>query len=100
MLTDMLKRRHAYPPAVAGLLAEAVALTAMLGTSLKIDGKFILQTKTDGPVDMLVVDFSTTPAEACAATPISMRTPWPRWTAVRRSRWRSRTCSWAQAIWP
>ena len=58
MLTDMLGR-HAYPPAVAGLLAEAVALTAMLGTSLKIDGKFILQTKTDGPVDMLVVDFAT-----------------------------------------
>ncbi len=58
MLTDMLGR-HDYPPAVEGLLAEAVALTAMLGTSLKIDGKFILQTKTDGPVDMLVVDFAT-----------------------------------------
>ncbi|MGI9414977.1 MAG: Hsp33 family molecular chaperone [Hyphomicrobiales bacterium] len=58
MVTDILKR-HSYPRAVAGLLAEAVALTAMLGTSLKIDGKFILQTKTDGPVDMLVVDFST-----------------------------------------
>ena len=58
MVTDILTR-HNYPPAVAGLLAEAVALTAMLGTSLKIDGKFILQTKTDGPVDMLVVDFTT-----------------------------------------
>ena len=58
MVTDILKR-HSYPRGVAGLLAEAVALTAMLGTSLKIDGKFILQTKTDGPVDMLVVDFST-----------------------------------------
>ena len=58
MVTDILAR-HKYPPAVAGLLAEAVALTAMLGTSLKIDGKFILQTKTDGPVDMLVVDFAT-----------------------------------------
>lgn len=58
MVTDILAR-HDYPPSVAGLLAEAVALTAMLGTALKIDGKFILQTKTDGPVDMLVVDFST-----------------------------------------
>ena len=58
MLTAMLAR-HNYPRAVEGLLAEAVALTAMLGTSLKIEGKFILQTKTDGPVDMLVVDFST-----------------------------------------
>lgn len=58
MLTDMLAR-HNYPRSVEGLLAEAVALTAMLGTSLKIDGKFILQTKTDGPVDMIVVDFAT-----------------------------------------
>src|SRR5690606_32537931 len=29
------------------------------GTSLKFEGKFILQTRTDGPVDMLVADFST-----------------------------------------
>lgn len=58
MLTDMLAG-HNYPPSVEGLLAEAVALTAMLGTSLKFDGKFILQTKTDGPVDMLVIDFRT-----------------------------------------
>lgn len=56
MLTDMLAK-HSYPPLVEGLLAEAVALTAMLGTSLKFDGKFILQTKTDGPVDMIVIDF-------------------------------------------
>jgi molecular chaperone Hsp33 len=31
----------------------------LLGTSLKFEGKFILQTRTDGPVDMLVADFST-----------------------------------------
>lgn len=58
MVTDLLER-HDYPESVAALVAEAVALTAMLGTSLKIEGKFILQTKTDGPVDMLVVDYST-----------------------------------------
>ncbi len=34
-------------------------LTALLGTALKFDGKFILQTRSDGPVDMLVADFST-----------------------------------------
>ena len=50
-------RRHDYPPAVSALLAEAVALTAMLGATLKFEGKFILQTKTDGPVDMLVAHF-------------------------------------------
>jgi molecular chaperone Hsp33 len=39
------------------LLAEAVALTAMLGASLKFEGKFIFQTKTDGAVDMIVADY-------------------------------------------
>jgi molecular chaperone Hsp33 len=34
-----------------------VSLAAMLGAMLKFDGKFILQTKTDGPVDMIVADY-------------------------------------------
>jgi molecular chaperone Hsp33 len=54
---DDILHRHSYPPAVSALLAEAVALTAILGASLKFDGKFILQTKTDGPVDMIVADY-------------------------------------------
>ena len=56
VIDDILKR-HDYPPVVSALLAEALALTAMLGTTLKFQGKFILQTKTDGPVDMIVTDF-------------------------------------------
>jgi molecular chaperone Hsp33 len=55
-LLDDLLARHAYPKPVSILLAEAVALTALLGTALKIEGRFILQTKSDGPVGMLVVD--------------------------------------------
>ena len=54
---DDIVNRHDYPPAVSALLAEAIALTAMLGATLKFEGKFILQTKTDGPVDMIVADF-------------------------------------------
>ena len=54
---DDILYRHDYPPAVSALLAEAVALTAMLGATLKFQGKFILQTKTDGPVDMIVADY-------------------------------------------
>jgi molecular chaperone Hsp33 len=50
-------RVHDYPPAVSALVAEAAALTAMLGSALKFDGKFILQTKSDGPIDMLVADY-------------------------------------------
>ena len=46
-----------YPEPVAQALGEAVALTAMLGTALKFDGKLIVQTKTDGILDFLVVNF-------------------------------------------
>src|SRR5215475_2606848 len=66
MLDDILTR-HDYPVPVAKLLGEAVALTVLLGSALKFAGRFILQTQTDGPVHMLVVDF-TTPGKlrACA----------------------------------
>jgi len=50
-------RVHDYPSPVSALVAEAAALTSMLGSALKFDGKFILQTKTDGPLDMLVADY-------------------------------------------
>ena len=58
-MLDAILARHAYPEPVARLLAQACVLTVLLGTSLKFDGKFILQTRTDGPVDMLVADFTT-----------------------------------------
>lgn len=58
-LLNSILGRHDYPAPVARLLAEAIVLTALLGTSLKFDGKFTLQTKGDGPVDLLVADFST-----------------------------------------
>jgi molecular chaperone Hsp33 len=38
-------------------LGEAIVLTTLLGSSLKFDGRFILQAQTDGPVSFLVVDF-------------------------------------------
>ncbi|MCB1379654.1 MAG: Hsp33 family molecular chaperone [Alphaproteobacteria bacterium] len=56
-VVDDILHRHDYPAPVSALLAEAVALTAMLGATLKFDGKFILQTRSDGPVDMLVADY-------------------------------------------
>jgi molecular chaperone Hsp33 len=56
---DTILNRHDYPEPVARLLAEACVLAVLLGTSLKFEGKFILQTRTDGPVDLLVADFMT-----------------------------------------
>ena len=58
-ILDQLLARHDYPEPVARLVAEACLVAVLLGTSLKFDGKFILQTKTDGPVDLVVADFST-----------------------------------------
>jgi len=58
-LLNTILARHNYPAPVARLLAEAIVLTALLGTSLKFDGRFTVQTKGDGPVDLLVADFST-----------------------------------------
>ena len=48
--------RHNYPAPVARLLGEAVLLAALVGSSLKFEGRFILQSQTDGPVNMIVVD--------------------------------------------
>src|ERR1700678_4304270 len=55
-LDDVLTK-HDYPPAVGKLLGEAIVLTTLLGSSLKFDGRFILQTQTDGPVSFLIVDY-------------------------------------------
>jgi molecular chaperone Hsp33 len=56
-VVDNMLSRHNYPAPVAKLLGEAIVLNVMLGSALKIDGRLILQTSTDGPVRMLVVDF-------------------------------------------
>jgi len=64
---DDILSRHDYPPPIAKLLGEAIALTVLLGSALKIEGRFILQTQTNGPVHMLVVDFrSPGRVRACA----------------------------------
>ena len=64
---DTILDGHDYPQPVAKLLGEAIVLGVMLGTALKFEGRFILQTKTDGPVPMLVVDFTTPDkVRACA----------------------------------
>jgi molecular chaperone Hsp33 len=51
--------RHEYPEPVANLLGEACALAALVGSSLKFDGRLILQAQGDGPVAYVVVDYDT-----------------------------------------
>jgi molecular chaperone Hsp33 len=54
---DEILTKHDYPASVGKLLGEAIVLTTLLGSSLKFEGRFILQTQTDGPVPFLIVDF-------------------------------------------
>ncbi|HMN72967.1 MAG TPA: Hsp33 family molecular chaperone [Rhodoblastus sp.] len=54
---DAILARHGYPAPVARLLCEAAALCVLLGSAMKQEGRFQLQARTDGVVDMIVVDF-------------------------------------------
>jgi molecular chaperone Hsp33 len=64
---DQILGQHNYPTPVCKLLGEAIVLTVLLGASLKFKGRFILQTQSDGPVRMLVVDYrSPGLVRACA----------------------------------
>jgi molecular chaperone Hsp33 len=61
-MVDDILTRHDYPQAVANLLGEACALAALVGASLKFDGRLILQAQGDGPVSFVVADYDTTGA--------------------------------------
>jgi len=50
---------HDYPEPVANLLGEACALAALVGSSLKFEGRLIVQAQGDGPVRYVVVDYDT-----------------------------------------
>lgn len=54
--------RHAYPEAVANLLGEACALAALVGASLKFEGRLIVQAQGNGPVAYVVADYDTSGA--------------------------------------
>ena len=56
---DEILTKHDYPAPVGKLLGEAIVLATLLGSTLKFDGRFILQTQTDGPVSLIVVDFNS-----------------------------------------
>lgn len=58
VLNDVLAA-HAYPPAVEKILAEALVLTALLGTTLKDrEGQLTIQAQTEnGPISLLVCDY-------------------------------------------
>ena len=66
-VADRVLGAHGYPDIVSGVVAEALTLAALLGASLKFNGMLTLQTRSDGPVRMIIADY-TTPGilRACA----------------------------------
>src|SRR5918997_1450158 len=56
---DEVLANHGYPPVIEKLLAEALVLTALLGSLLKDpEGQMTLQAQTDnGIVELLVCDY-------------------------------------------
>ncbi len=64
---DTILTRHDYPEPVSRLVGEAIVLAALIGSALKFEGRFILQTQTDGPVSLIVVDLDAPDGlRACA----------------------------------
>ena len=61
-VVDDILTRHDYPEPVANLLGEACALAALVGASLKFEGRLIVQAQGDGPVSYVVADYDTSGA--------------------------------------
>jgi molecular chaperone Hsp33 len=48
---------HALPEAASRIAGETLALGVLLGTALKLDGRLTVQTKSDGPLDLVAADY-------------------------------------------
>jgi molecular chaperone Hsp33 len=59
---DQILAAHDYPEPVANLLGETCALAALVGSSLKFEGRLIVQAQGSGPVRYVVADYDTTGA--------------------------------------
>lgn len=68
-VADEILSAHGFDDAVSQLVGEALAMVAMAGASLKFDGKLIFQAQGDGPVSMVVADYSADGALRATAKP-------------------------------
>ena len=56
---NTILNNHHYPVQVSAVVAESTALATLLASTIKYNGLFTLQTKSDGPVPMVVVDVTS-----------------------------------------
>lgn len=48
---------HGLPEQAARVAGEVLVLSVLLGTALKLDGRLTVQTKSDGPLDLVAADY-------------------------------------------
>jgi molecular chaperone Hsp33 len=53
--TDTVKN-HTYPPAVSQLLGEFLAAAVLLGSSIKFEGRLVLQVRGDGELNLIMAE--------------------------------------------
>jgi len=58
VLDDIISA-HNYPPAIKRLVGETVLLAALVGDSLKFDGRLIIQANGNGPVTFVVAEWNS-----------------------------------------
>lgn len=56
---DDIVSSHDHPPAVKRLVGEAVLLAALVGDSLKFNGRLIVQANGNGPVNFVVAEWNS-----------------------------------------
>ena len=62
-VVDKILNVQDYPDAVASILGEMVALAALLGSIIKYEGVVTVQTKSKGPIPMMVADYEVKPGQ-------------------------------------
>ncbi|MEM6415783.1 MAG: Hsp33 family molecular chaperone [Pseudomonadota bacterium] len=65
---DKILSAHDFDDAVSEVVGEASVLVAAMGAALKFDGKLILQLQGDGPMPLVVADYTSNGALRAMAT--------------------------------
>lgn len=56
---DQILSSHDYPEPLARVVGEAALIASLVGNALKFDGRLIVQTRGDGPVQFVVAEYVT-----------------------------------------
>jgi molecular chaperone Hsp33 len=59
MVAQEILTAHDYPEIVSGILGEALLIAALIGSSLKFEGRLMVQATGSGPVSMLLAEYRT-----------------------------------------